>query len=143
MPHQQVGRNVHTAIARFPQVMKAMLTALPERFWSDPEINDYRSQFAGDEHSFPSVGTWDKIQGRVIRLVRREMDAESCRAYYRTVDELAGAYVLPWEMGESRLMVNNSSDLTKTTQHRRAYQAARGANEQNGSLVKRWTAEEA
>ncbi|MFK7818518.1 MAG: hypothetical protein AB8G99_07360 [Planctomycetaceae bacterium] len=143
LPHQQVGRNIHTAVARFPQVMKAMLTALPERLCSDPEIADYRSQFAGDESSFPPVQTWDKIQGRVLRLVRREMDAESCRAYYRTVDELANAYVQPWEMGESRLMINNASDLTRTTQHRRAYQTARTASGQNGSLVKRWTAEEA
>ena len=85
----------------------------------------------------------DKIQGRVTRLVRREMDAESCRAYFRDVDQIAGAYDLPWEMGESRLMVNAHDDLTKTMQHRRAYQKPRGEFEQNGSLVKRWTAEEA
>lgn len=143
LPHQQISRNIHTAIARFPQVMHAMLAALPERFRADTEIADYQAQFSGDESEFPPVETWDKIQGRVIRLVRREMDAESCRAYYRDVDKLSDAYVLPWEMGESRLMVNNAADLTRTTQHRRAYQKIRTANEQNGSLVKRWTAEEA
>ena len=53
-----------------------------------------------------------------------------------------GAYTLPWEMGESRLMLNHHEDLTQTMQHRRAYQKPRLALEQNGSLVKRWTAEE-
>lgn len=143
MPHQPIGRNIHTAVARFPDVMRAMLTALPQRFRSVSEIAEHQNAFCGDESDFPPIENWDKIQGRVIRLVRREMDAESSRAYYREVDSLADAYVLPWEMGESRLMLNNATDLTRTTQHRRAYQTIRAADEQNGSLVKRWTAEEA
>ena len=70
------------------------------------------------------------------------MDAESAREYFRKVDRLAGAYDLPWEMGESRLMLNNHPDLKRTLQHRRAFQKPKLANEQNGSLVKRWTAED-
>jgi hypothetical protein len=71
------------------------------------------------------------------------MDAESCRAYFRDVDQIAEAFDFPWEMGESRLMLNSHVDLTQTMQHRRAHQKPRQSNEQNGSLVKRWTAEEA
>ena len=70
------------------------------------------------------------------------MDAESAREYFRHVDRLAGAYDLAWEMGESRLMLNNHSDLTRTVQHRRAFQEPKQANQQNGRLVKRWTAED-
>ena len=75
-------------------------------------------------------------------MIRKEFDAEACRAFFRKVDSLADAYVFPWEMGESRLMRNNHTDLSITMQHRRAMQRAKVENEQNGSLVKRWTNEE-
>lgn len=143
MPHQLIARNVHTAVARFPDVVKSQLAALPTRLRKMKEIADHHEAFSGLRENFPAVDHWDKIQGRITRLVRREMDAESCRAYFREVDSLANAYVLPWEMGESRLMLNNADDLANTMQHRRAYQKPKAANEQNGSLVKRWTAEEA
>ena len=143
MPYQLVARNVHTAVARFPDVVKSQLVALPERLRKTQELSEFHRSFSGSPDSYPPVDQWDKIQGRITRLVRREMDAESCRSYFREVDSLAGAYVLPWEMGESRLMVNNADDLATTMQHRRAYQKPKTANEQNGSLVKRWTAEEA
>ena len=143
MPYQIIDRNVHTAVAHFPEVVKAMLMALPKRLLADQELLEFHDSFSGDLKDFPPVEAWDKIQGRVTRLVRREMNAESCRLYFREVDQLANAYVLPWEMGESRLMVNHADNLAKTMQHRRAYQKPREANEQNGSLVKRWTAEEA
>ncbi|MCP4952458.1 MAG: hypothetical protein GY922_11510 [Proteobacteria bacterium] len=123
-------------------MIKAMLLALPDRLCTSQELIKYRDAFSGEADELPAVHAWEKIQGRVTRLVRREMDAESSRSYFRKVDVLADAYVLPWEMGESRLMVNHASDLTQTMQHRRAYQKPRTANEQNGSLVKRWTAEE-
>lgn len=143
LPHQDIARSVATAIAPFPDVVRAMLTALPLRLQSEPNIASDRNVFAGSIETFPPAETWDKVQGRVTRLVRREMDAESCRAYFREVDQLSGAYALPWEMGESRLMLNNLDIIGKTMQHRRAYQKPRETNEQNGSLVKRWTAEEA
>ena len=162
LAYQEISRNVATAIARFPDVIRAMLIALPQRLQTVTEVSDWRriaideiesgmnrreiEQGCGanrHESEFPPIQAWDKIQGRVTRLVRREMDAESCRAYFREVDKIAGAYDLPWEMGESRLMLNAHDDLAKTMQHRRAYQNPRIANQQNGSLVKRWTAEEA
>ena len=160
LPYQTIERNIHTAVARFADVVKAQLIALPDRLKLDDEIKNWIAAFScssnsscdsssnpsvndSDSDNLPAAAEWDKIQGRITRLVRREMDAESCRAYFREVDQLADAYVLPWEMGESRLMVNNNDDLRATMQHRRAFQKPKEANEQNGSLVKRWTAEEA
>lgn len=142
-PHQDVSRDVATAIAPFPSVIRAMLMGLPERMLNDIELDTYLQAFAGPIADYPSPETWDHIQGKVTRMVRKEMDAEACRAYFRVVDHLANAYVEPWEMGDSRLMLNSHDDLTRTFQHRRAYQRPREALEQNGSLVKRWTAEEA
>ena len=70
------------------------------------------------------------------------MDAAAARAWFAEVDRLANAYVLPWEPGESRLMLNAHADLTKSMQHRRAEPAVREAGSATASLVKRWTAEE-
>lgn len=140
-PHQAIARNIATAIAPFPSVIRAMLVALPEA-QQDDESRALSQAFAGPISSYPCPTTWDSIQGKLTRLVRRELDAEACRVYFRRVDQEAKAYVLPWEMGESRLMLNDHVDLTLTMQHRRAYQKPRESSEQNGSLVKRWTAEE-
>lgn len=130
LPHQPIGRDVATAIAPFADVIEAMLKCLPNHLRS--QVDHWDKTVAVDQ--------WDKIQGRVTRLVRREMDASSCRSYFRDVDAAARAYVVPWEMGESRLMLNDHSDLNQTMQHRRSYQTDRTQNQQNGSLVKRWTA---
>jgi hypothetical protein len=142
-PHQAIQRNIATAIAPFPDVIRAMLFALPESYLKHDDIESYRIAFSGSPQDYPLSDSWDQIQGKVTRLVRRELDAESCRSYFRTVDQMANAYVLPWEMGESRLMLNSQPDLARTMQHRRSYQKPRDSIEQNGSLVKRWTAEEA
>ena len=148
-PHQAIARNIATAIAPFPSVIRAMLFVLPESFLKHDEIKRYRAAFSGSTADCPPPESWDQIQGQVTRLVRRELDAESCRSYFRTVDRMADAYDLPWEMGESRLMLNSHPKLVRTMQHRRSYQQARGSIdpnssvEQNGSLLKRWTAEEA
>ena len=146
LPHQDVGREVATAIAPFGDIVRAMLEALPEELKSDPKIDalitDAAAAFSQSPDQWPDPSLWDKIQGRITRLVRREMDTESSRAWFRQVDELAGAYVLPWEMGESRLMLNNHADLSRTFQHRRSMQRPKSEITQNGSLVKRWTAEE-
>ncbi|MFC1757508.1 hypothetical protein ACFL2H_01910 [Planctomycetota bacterium] len=152
-PHQQIARNVATAIAPFPDVIRAMLGAIPESVRIDPEVVDWQDAFLNlprrysgktiDWSDFPPDESWDQIQGRITRLVRREMSAEEAREYFRRVDELADAYVVPWEMGESRLMLNAcDGHLRQTMQHRRAYQKPRKDSDQNGSLVKRWTAEE-
>jgi hypothetical protein len=146
LPQQDVGRDVATAIAPFGDVVRAMLAALPEKLKSSPgldtQISDALATFSQTTDQWPDASKWDKIQGRITRLVRREMDAESCRAWFRQVDKLAGAYVLPWEMRESRLMLNNHADLSRTFQHRRSMQKPKLEIAQNGSLVKRWTAEE-
>jgi len=142
-PHQDVSRNIATAITPFPEVMRAMLMALPESFLKYEEMESFLDAFSGPSSAYPPAETWDQIQGKVTRMVRKELDAEACRSYFRSVDQSANAYVLPWEMGESRLMLNAHDDLTHTMQHRRSYQKPREEIEQNGSLVKRWTAEEA
>ena len=146
LPQQAIGREIATAIAPFSDVVAAMLKALPEHLKNSPRLDDPIQQalvdFAKPKTEWPSAESWDKIQGRVTRLIRKEFDAEACRAFFREVDSLSGAFVLPWEMGESRLMLNNHADLSITMQHRRSMQRAKVENEQNGSLVKRWTNEE-
>ena len=142
MPHQLISRNIATAIAPFRSVMVAMLRALPAEILVHGELQATLDQFTCSPADPPPCESWDRIQGRITRLVRRELDAETCRAYFRRVDALASAYVEPWEMGESRLICNNHENLAKTMQHRRSYQAPRDSPEANGSLVKRWTAEE-
>ena len=74
MPHQLVARNVHTAVARFPDVVKSQLGALPERLRKTQELAEFHRSFAGSADDYPPVNQWDKIQGRITRLVRREMD---------------------------------------------------------------------
>lgn len=143
MPHQEVGRDIVTAVAPFAQVVRAMVQALPKRCIDDLEIATHWHAFAGSPVDYPACEHWDTIQGQVTRQVRRHLDAESARAYFRDVDALAGAYDSPWLMGESRLMLNASPDLRQTMQHRRAYQKPRHLCAPSGSLVKRWTAEEA
>ncbi|MDB4372313.1 hypothetical protein N9Z53_00920 [Mariniblastus sp.] len=142
MPHQLVTRNIATAIAPFRSVLVAMLRALPKEILVHGELQPTLDQFSRSAAEHPPVENWDRIQGRITRLVRRELDAESCRAYFRRVDEQANAYVEPWEMGESRLICNNHKNLDETMQHRRSYQTPKTSTEANGSLVKRWTAEE-
>jgi hypothetical protein len=146
LPQQSVGRDIATAIASFADIIPAMLSSIPPKIKNredvDPSIKQACIDFAKPISARPHPTTWDKIQGRITRLIRKELDAESCRSYFREVDAAANAYVLPWEMQESRLMINNHDDLSKTMQHRRSMQKPKGENEQNGSLVKRWTAEE-
>jgi hypothetical protein len=142
LPFQDIDRTVPTAVAPFGAVMAAMLSSLPPSLKLPAELASVQEQFAASQDNWPPVEDWDAIQGKVTRLVRKELDAENCRAYFREVDRRADAYVLPWEMGESRLMLNNHVDLSKTMQHRRSYQPADQTAKQNGSLVKRWPAEE-
>ena len=142
LPYQAIDRTVPTSVAPFSDVMSAMLKALPESLARGQEIRSFRETFANPREEWPAAEQWDAVQGKITRLVRKEMDADSCRAYFRDVDQLANAYDKPWEMGESRLMLNNAGDLSTTMQHRRAYQPVDQTAAQNGSLVKRWPAEE-
>ncbi|BAM03357.1 hypothetical protein [Phycisphaera mikurensis] len=141
LPWGSRPRRATTAVARFGDVVRAQLVALPERMVDD-EVAGWRHAFA--EHATrPPAEQWDTIQGRVTRRVRKELDAQRARAWFAEVDRLADAYLLPWEPGESRLMLNGHADLTRTMQHRRAEPAVREAGSATASLVKRWTAEEA
>jgi hypothetical protein len=168
LPHQSVARSVATAIAPFPSVIRAMLQALPKGLQRNLDIRRFRDDFEKTEfwnfqrdkfvtQAFGdtppakcSIGDtanadtsqWHKIQGQIIRLVRREMEAESCREFYREVDRLAAAFVQPWRMGESRLMLNDHFRAELTMQHRRAQQGNQQTSDQNGHLVKRWPVEE-
>lgn len=160
LPVQHHQRDIATAIAPFPDVLRGMWQALPTRLRIDSETAEffesfqqtcfwnfdrahYLAQSSPPAPDPPSIHAhWEQIQGRITRLVRKEYDAESCRSYFREVDRLAGAFDIGWQMGESRLMLNNHPDLALTCQHRRAQDANRTAARQNGSLLKRWTAEE-
>lgn len=140
LPWGSQPRRATTAVARFGDVVRAQLAALPERM-VDAEVTAWREAFSNDATRPPAEG-WDTIQGRVTRRVRKELDATAARAWFAEVDRLADAYLLPWQPGESRLMVNHHADLTRTMQHRRAEPALREAGSATASLVKRWTAEE-
>jgi hypothetical protein len=160
LPVQHHQRDIATAIAPFPDVLRGMWQALPTRLRMDSEMVEFFESFQQtcfwdfDRANYlaqasapapdppPIHSHWEQIQGRITRLVRKEYDAESCRSYFREVDRLAGAFDIAWQMGESRLMLNNHPDLALTCQHRRALVANRTADRQTGSLLKRWTAEE-
>lgn len=134
-PRQPIARHTHTAIAPFPETVHAMLLELPARLRGDGELAAHHATVAAGGALAP--GTWDPIQGLVIRAVRRALDAEEARAYLRAVDVRAGAYREPWTMGENRFIAN--ANPGRTMQHRRAYLEPPGTRP-NGSLVKRWPA---
>ena len=134
-PHQLVPRAICTAIAPFRATVHAMLTSLSaELRGADPGVVAWHQQLAIDG-ALPD-DDYDVAQGAVNRIVRLAMDAESTRAYFRAVDEAAGAYREPWTMGESRFIANANDGVTM--QHRRAYLEVPGRP--NGRLVKRWPA---
>lgn len=142
-PYQTNPRQIATSIARFSDVVRAMLLALPEAIRHDPLIaGHYERISAGEE---VAATRRDEIQGAINRVLRRRLKAEATRAYFREVDERVGAYREPWQMGESRFILNSSRELDggpaskeNTMQHRRAYQQPLRENEVNGRLVKRW-----
>jgi len=82
----------------------------------------------------------DHLQGLITRTVRKKLDAEGARSYFRQVDMAANAHFEPWTLGESRFIANANSGITM--QHRRAYQSLHTGGVANGHLVKRWTNEE-
>jgi hypothetical protein len=141
-PHQAVPRQVATAVAPFRQVLHAMLELSSGQLGSDAELERWRDHLRR-EGELPSE-KHDAIQGRITRALRRELDAESARAFYREVDDAALAYRAPWQMGESRLISNSRPDTgpLESMQHRRAYLRPHEGGVANGSLVKRWPAEE-
>jgi hypothetical protein len=82
----------------------------------------------------------EQLQGLITRTVRKKLNAEGARAYFRQVDVAANAYCEPWALGESRFIANANPGVTM--QHRRAYQSLHLGGVANGHLVKRWPHEE-
>jgi hypothetical protein len=137
-PIQPQTRGVATAIAPHHEVVKAMVQVLPAELAATPAL-------AGQDMSLDTISQMDDaaldhLQGLITRTVRKKLNAEGARSYFRQVDTKANAYFEPWALGESRFIANANSRLTM--QHRRAYQAPHTGGVANGHLVKRWTNEE-
>ena len=115
-----------------------MVQVLPAELAATPAL-------AGQDMSLATISQMDyaaldHLQGLITRTVRKKLNAEGARSYFRQVDAAANAYFEPWALGESRFIANANSRLTM--QHRRAYQAPHTGGVANGHLVKRWTNEE-
>jgi hypothetical protein len=137
-PIQPQTRGVATAVAPHHDVVKAMVQVLPAELAASPVL-------AGIDMSQATISQMDyealeHLQGLITRTVRKKLNAEGARSYFRQVDAAANAYFEPWALGESRFIANANSRLTM--QHRRAYQAPHTGGVANGHLVKRWTNEE-
>ena len=141
-PIQPQTRGVATAVAPHQDVVKAMVQVLAAEFPSElTKIAALAKQDINPE----ALGqmdneTLDHLQGLITRTVRKKLNAEGARSYFRQVDAAANAYFEPWALGESRFIANANCRLTM--QHRRAYQALHTGGVANGHLVKRWTNEE-
>jgi hypothetical protein len=137
-PIQPQTRGVATAVAPHRDVVKAMVQMLPAELTTTPAL-------AGQEMNLATVSQMDAaeldhLQGLITRTVRKKLNAEGARSYFRRVDFAANAYFEPWALGESRFIANANSGMTM--QHRRAYQTEHTGGVANGHLVKRWTNEE-
>ncbi|WP_090047923.1 hypothetical protein [Limnohabitans sp. 2KL-27] len=137
-PIQPQTRGVATAVAPHRDVVQAMVQVLPAELAATPAL-------AGLDMCLDTIGQMDDaaldhLQGLITRTVRKKLNAEGARAYFRQVDAAANAYFEPWALGESRFIANANHGVT--LQHRRAYQAPHTGGVANGHLVKRWTNEE-
>jgi len=137
-PIQPQTRGVATAVAPHRDVVQAMVQVLPAELADTPAL-------AGQDMRLDTIGQMDdaaldQLQGLITRTVRKKLNAEGARAYFRQVDAAAHAYFEPWALGESRFIANANSGVT--LQHRRAYQSTHTGGVANGHLVKRWTNEE-
>jgi hypothetical protein len=137
-PIQPQTRSVATAVAPHRAVVAAMLQVLPAELAAAPALaaQDLSSAALQDMDD----AALDQLQGLLTRTVRRKLDAEGARAYFRQVDLAADAYFEPWALGESRIIANANAGVTM--QHRRAYQTPHSGGVANGHLVKRWPNEE-
>ncbi|MEJ6004708.1 hypothetical protein WG899_04045 [Paucibacter sp. AS339] len=141
-PIQPQTRSIATAVAPHHAVVAAMVEVLPAELAAAPALAE---AMAGQDLSPAGVARMsyealDHLQGLITRTVRRKLDAEGARAYFRAVDRAADAYFEPWQLGESRFIANANAGMTM--QHRRAYQHKHSGGVANGHLVKRWTNEE-
>jgi hypothetical protein len=123
-----------------------MVQVLPAELAATPALAEALAEaLAGQDLTPAGVAAMsdealDHLQGLITRTVRRKLDAEGARAYFRAVDRAADAYFEPWQLGESRFIANANAGVTM--QHRRAYQNVHSGGVANGHLVKRWTNEE-
>ena len=137
-PIQPQTRGVATAVAPHRDVVKAMVQVLPAELAANAALSGQdMSPEALDQMDDAAL---DHLQGLITRTVRKKLNAEGARSYFRQVDAAANAYFEPWALGESRFIANANSGVTM--QHRRAYQTAHTGGVANGHLVKRWTNEE-
>lgn len=137
-PIQPQTRGVATAIAPHRDVVKAMVQMLPAELAATAALAAQdMSPKTLEQMDYSAL---DHLQGLITRTVRKKLDAEGARSYFRQVDMAANAYFEPWALGESRFIANANSGITM--QHRRAYQAPHTGGVANGHLVKRWTNEE-
>jgi hypothetical protein len=141
-PIQPQTRGVATAVAPHRDVVKAMAqvlaTELPAEWATLAALT--RQDMNPEALSQMDDAALDHLQGLITRSVRKKLNAEGARSYFRQVDAAANAYVEPWALGESRFIANANSGVTM--QHRRAYQAPHTGGVANGHLVKRWPNEE-
>ena len=137
-PIQPQTRGVATAVAPHHDVVKAMVQVLPAELAATSALaTQDMSPEALEQMDYAAL---DHLQGLITRTVRKKLNAEGARSYFRQVDAAANAYFEPWALGESRFIANANSGVTM--QHRRAYQAPHTGGVANGHLVKRWTNEE-
>ncbi|WP_416548618.1 hypothetical protein ACHEXK_06835 [Limnohabitans sp. DCL3] len=137
-PIQPQTRGVATAVAPHRDVVKAMVQVLPALLAANAALSEQdMNPEALDQMDDAAL---DHLQGLITRTVRKQLNAEGARSYFRQVDAAANAYFEPWALGESRFIANANSGVTM--QHRRAYQAPHTGGVANGHLVKRWTNEE-
>jgi hypothetical protein len=137
-PIQPQTRGVATAVAPHLDVVKAMVQVLPAELAATPALAELDKSLA--TISQMDAAALDHLQGLITRTVRKKLNAEGARSYFRQVDAAANAYFEPWALGESRIIANANG--RQTMQHRRAYQAPHTGGVANGHLVKRWPNEE-
>ena len=137
-PIQPQTRGVATAVAPHRDVVKAMVQVLPAELATNAALAE--QDMSPEALSQMDYAALDHLQGLITRTVRKKLNAEGARNYFRQVDAAANAYFEPWALGESRFIANANSGITM--QHRRAYQAPHTGGVANGHLVKRWTNEE-
>jgi hypothetical protein len=137
-PVQPQTRGVATAVAPHHDVVKAMVQVLPAELAATSALAT--QDMSPETLDQMDDAQLDHLQGLITRTVRKKLNAEGARSYFRQVDAAANAYFEPWALGESRFIANANSRLT--IQHRRAYQAPHTGGVANGHLVKRWTNEE-
>jgi hypothetical protein len=137
-PVQPQTRGVATAVAPHLDVVQAMVKVLPTELAASPALGGLDLRPEVIERMDRTA--LDQLQGIITRTVRKKLNAEGARAYFRQVDLAANAYFEPWALGESRIIANANNGVT--LQHRRAYQSLHTGGVANGHLVKRWPNEE-